>query len=90
MARACGGRYFTLLNMFGEFPLVDRHSTLGRLIGTFAAVIAVAVFSVPIGILGDGFGDAISSALESACRSHQHTSADASQRSLAVRSVALG
>eukprot|EP01048_Picozoa_sp_COSAG05_P007180 COSAG05_NODE_500_length_9234_cov_107.281664_7_plen_87_part_00 len=53
-------RYFTLLNMFGEFPLIERHNEWGRVVGTFAAVFAVAVFSVPVGILGDGFADAIS------------------------------
>lgn len=37
--------YFTLLNLFGEFPLIDNHNTWGRVIGTFTAVVAVAVVS---------------------------------------------
>lgn len=31
--------YFTLLNLFGEFPLMDNHSTAGRFIGVFTAVV---------------------------------------------------
>ena len=31
--------YFTLLNLFGEFPLVDEHSTAGRYLGVFTAVV---------------------------------------------------
>lgn len=44
----CGNRYksilsasyFTLLNLFGEFPLMDNHSTAGRFIGVFTAVVS--------------------------------------------------
>lgn len=56
--------YFTLVNMFGEFPLIKEHSAWGRVVGTFTAVFAVAVFSVPVGVLGDGFGDAIADEME--------------------------
>lgn len=56
--------YFTLVNMFGEFPLIKEHSAWGRVVGCFTAVFAVAVFSVPVGVLGDGFGDAISEEME--------------------------
>ncbi|CAM9142714.1 unnamed protein product [Ascophyllum nodosum] len=51
--------YFTLLNLFGEFPLVDEHSTAGRYLGVFTAVVAVAVFAIPTGIFGAGFEDMI-------------------------------
>ncbi|CAM9338942.1 unnamed protein product [Ectocarpus sp. 6 AP-2014] len=51
--------YFTLLNLFGEFPLMDNHSTAGRFIGVFTAVVAVAVFAIPTGIFGAGFEDMI-------------------------------
>ena len=47
--------YYTLLNLFGEFPLIDQHSTGGMVVGTFTAVIAVAVFALPAGIIGNGF-----------------------------------
>lgn len=33
-------------------------------VGAFTAIFAVAVFSVPVGVLGDGFGDAISDQME--------------------------
>lgn len=32
--------YFALLNLFGEFPLIDNHSTIGRFIGSFCAIVA--------------------------------------------------
>eukprot|EP00752_Nemacystus_decipiens_P005802 g5248.t1 len=51
--------YFTLLNLFGEFPLMDGHSPAGRFIGAFTAVVAVAVFAIPTGIFGAGFEDMI-------------------------------
>ncbi|CAN0104922.1 unnamed protein product, partial [Ectocarpus sp. 12 AP-2014] len=51
--------YFTLLNLFGEFPLMDNHSAAGRFIGVFTAVVAVAVFAIPTGIFGAGFEDMI-------------------------------
>ena len=47
--------YFTLLNLFGEFPLIDQHSVGGMIVGTFTAVVAVAVFALPAGIIGNGF-----------------------------------
>lgn len=51
--------YYTLLNLFGEFPLIDQHSWGGMIIGTFTAVIAVAVFALPAGIIGNGFEEEI-------------------------------
>jgi hypothetical protein len=52
-----GAAFFTLLNLFGEFPLIDQHSTAGKFVGTIVAVVAVAVFAIPAGILGNGFED---------------------------------
>ena len=52
-----GSMYFTLVNLFGEFPLIDQHSVWGKLVGTTVAVFAVAVFAVPAGIIGNGFED---------------------------------
>ena len=33
--------YYSLLNLFGEFPLFDQHSVGGQIVGTITAVIAV-------------------------------------------------
>ena len=52
-----GAAFFTLLNLFGEFPLIDQHSVAGKFVGTLVAVVAVAVFAIPAGILGNGFED---------------------------------
>ena len=51
--------YYALLNLFGEYPLIDQHSVGGKLVGTVTAVIAVAVFALPVGIIGNGFEDEI-------------------------------
>ncbi len=47
--------YYALLNLFGEFPLIDQHSVGGKIVGTVTAVVAVAVFALPVGIIGNGF-----------------------------------
>jgi hypothetical protein len=47
--------YYSLLNLFGEYPLIDQHSTMGKIVGTITAVVAVAVFALPAGIIGNGF-----------------------------------
>ncbi len=52
--------YYSLLNLFGEFPLIDQHSVGGKIVGTLVAVVAVAVFALPAGIIGNGFEDLIS------------------------------
>jgi len=51
--------FWTLTNLFGEFPLVDQHNVWGKVLGTFTAVIAVAVFALPVGVLASGFEDQI-------------------------------
>ena len=51
--------YYTLLNLFGEFPLISQHSVWGQIVGTFTAIIAVAVFALPVGIIGNGFEDEV-------------------------------
>lgn len=45
--------YFTLLNLFGEFPLMDAHTTAGRYIGIFTAVVRVCfcIYSVILDFL---------------------------------------
>lgn len=51
--------YYSLLNLFGEFPLIDQHSPGGQVVGTITAVVAVAVFALPAGIIGNGFEEQI-------------------------------
>ena len=51
--------YFSLLNLFGEYPLIGQHSTMGKVVGTVVAVLAVAVFALPAGIIGNGFEDVL-------------------------------
>ena len=51
--------YYALLNLFGEFPLIDQHNVGGMIVGTLTAVVAVAVFALPAGIIGNGFEEEI-------------------------------
>jgi hypothetical protein len=46
--------YYTLLNLFGEYPLITLHSYYGEIIATITSIIAVAVFAIPVGIIGNG------------------------------------
>lgn len=52
--------FWSLMNLFGEFPLIDQHSTAGMLVGTFTTILAVAVFAVPTSILASGIEEQIS------------------------------
>ena len=56
--------YFTLLNLFGEYPLIDTHSNWGRVVGSIVAIVAVVMFAIPTGIIGSGFEDMLSERLE--------------------------
>jgi hypothetical protein len=51
--------YYALLNLFGEYPHVDAHSYGGKIVGTCTAIVAVAVFALPVGIIGNGFEQVI-------------------------------
>jgi hypothetical protein len=51
--------YYALLNLFGEFPLMTQHGPAGQVVGTLTAVVAVAFFALPAGIIGNGFEDVI-------------------------------
>lgn len=51
--------FWTLMNLFGEYPLFDGHSISGKILGTFTAAFAVAVFALPVGVLASGFEDQI-------------------------------
>mmetsp|Transcript_48569 Transcript_48569/g.89474 ORF Transcript_48569/g.89474 Transcript_48569/m.89474 type:complete len:1219 (+) Transcript_48569:69-3725(+) len=79
--------YFTLLNLFGEYPLADRHSTWGKVVAVAVAVIAVFVFGIPTGIIGNGFDALLKrrkqeklAAAASQTQSYGATSAAASQQ----------
>jgi hypothetical protein len=52
--------YYALVNLFGEFPLIDQHSVGGQVVGTVTAVVAVAFFALPAGIIGNGFENEVS------------------------------
>lgn len=52
--------FWTLMELFGEFPLVDQHSMWGKVLGTITAVFACAVFALPVGIFASGFEAQIS------------------------------
>ena len=51
--------FFVLLNLSGEFPLADQHTTLGRFIAVATAVISVGIFAIPTGLIGAALEDAI-------------------------------
>jgi len=51
--------FWTLTNLFGEFPLIDQHGFWGKILATFTAVFAVAVFALPVGVVASGFEDQI-------------------------------
>ena len=48
----------TLLMLTGEFPMAD-FTPIGQVIAGFIAVVAVAIFAVPTGVLGSGFIQAV-------------------------------
>jgi len=49
--------YFSLTEFFGEFPLIDQHSTGGRFVAMFIQVVGAAVMAIPAGALGNAFSD---------------------------------
>lgn len=51
--------YYALLNLFGEFPHIETHSTYGKAVAVFTSVVAVAVFALPVGIVGNGVKDVV-------------------------------
>jgi len=64
--------FWTLMELFGEFPLVDQHSAFGKVLGTFTAVFACAVFALPAGIFGSGFEEQISKRREGNAAENSH------------------
>jgi len=49
--------FYTLCNLFGEFPLVNERGPAGKVIAVFTAAIACAVFGIFCGIFGGAFQD---------------------------------
>ncbi len=47
--------FYTLCNLFGEFPLVNERSPAGKVIAIFTAAVACAVFGIFCGIFGGAF-----------------------------------
>jgi len=62
--------YYSLLNLFGEFPLIDQHNVAGKIVGSMVAIVAVAFFALPAGIIGNGFEDLINRRREEQGRGH--------------------
>ena len=51
--------FIVILNLSGEFPLADKHSFYGRIIASFTAVMSVAVFAIPTGLVGAAIEGAV-------------------------------
>lgn len=51
--------FYVLLNLSGEFPLADSHSTAGRVVAACTAVISVGIFAIPTGLVGAALEDSI-------------------------------
>eukprot|EP01134_Creolimax_fragrantissima_P007328 CFRG7328T1 len=62
--------FYTLLNMFGEFPVSD-FTPWGKFVGGVMSVFAVGVAAIPTGILGAGFMENIQEK-----RTHKNDEAD--------------
>mmetsp|Transcript_21568 Transcript_21568/g.31362 ORF Transcript_21568/g.31362 Transcript_21568/m.31362 type:complete len:1172 (-) Transcript_21568:211-3726(-) len=52
--------FFVLLNLSGEYPLAENHSTLGRFVAVATAVISVGIFAIPTGLIGAALEGAVS------------------------------
>mmetsp|Transcript_10552 Transcript_10552/g.13742 ORF Transcript_10552/g.13742 Transcript_10552/m.13742 type:complete len:1143 (-) Transcript_10552:1053-4481(-) len=52
--------FFVLLNLSGEFPLADKHSSWGRLICVCTAILSVGFFSIPVGLVASTIERSIS------------------------------
>lgn len=48
--------WVTLLNFTGEYPLAD-YTTMGKIVSTFVAFIAIGIFGIPVAIFSDGISD---------------------------------
>jgi len=72
--------YFTLLNLFGEYPLADRQSSWGMVVAVGVAVFAVFVFGIPTGIFGNGFSELLKRRKEQQASSTDTTTLTGSQQ----------
>jgi hypothetical protein len=48
-----------ILNLSGEFPLATSYTTFGRIIASITAIMSVAVFAIPTGLVGAAIEDAV-------------------------------
>lgn len=53
--------YFCLVNLFGEFPLMERHSSGGRFVCVFVAIVGQVIMGIPCGLLGGAFQEHVES-----------------------------
>lgn len=51
--------YYSLLNFFGEFPLIDNYGFYGRFVAGFIQLAGAAVIAIPAGLLGNAFQDLV-------------------------------
>jgi hypothetical protein len=51
--------FFVILNLSGEFPLADKQTGAGRVLASFTAVMSVAIFAIPTGLVGAALEGAI-------------------------------
>ena len=82
--------YWTLIELFGEFPLIDKHGPWGRVLGTFTAVFAVAVFALPVGVLASGFDDQIAKRREMRRTAEEGGGYDSREVTVEVEDVVMG
>jgi hypothetical protein len=51
--------FFVILNLSGEFPLADKHSDYGRIVAGATAILSVAFFGIPVGMIGSAIEDSV-------------------------------
>lgn len=51
--------FFVILNLSGEFPLAEKHNNWGRVVCACTAVVSIAVFSIPTGLVGAALDSAV-------------------------------
>lgn len=51
--------YFSLLNFFGEYPLIDNHRGGGAVVAVFIQIVGAAVVAIPAGLFGSAFEEVV-------------------------------
>lgn len=67
--------FYTVESLFGAFPLSAQYNTWGRIISTIISVVAVFVFAIPTGIIGNGFNEVMARKKEEWAAQHATDSA---------------